>query len=456
MSRDKETQLSNQILLITILFLVISPLVLYVGFYVLMGFLDFTTNLINRHPSMSILCLFLTLATVVLLALSMERIVEGISDLVSRFPKPNFAKLVNRGDVKTLIKCLGNDRYYREALSALATIGPSAVDDLVEALRSEKREIPGRAEEALLKIAKESGSEGGIKSLVAALEDEFYSLSVRKSIVRILGEVDHPLTKDALVAASKVRDLKRLAIEALGKKKDPSLFETFCRALQSSSYEIRMSAAEALGEFKTKRAFKPLAKALNDEEPAVAIAACEALGKIRDPRALSKLEDLLSASDELQSAAAHALANFCEGDPPVSRAQDILRKALAHENPRVQTTAHRALGGVGFPDPVLKCWGCGRKYQLGVDAAVITDEGIAGSFAIRVGSPPTGGTQDSPDRVASPLRKDADITKHLEVVRRARSQGLPRLWRCEHCKTVNPYPWNKSQTGSIDFWRPYV
>jgi hypothetical protein len=95
----------------------------------------------------------------------------------------------------------------------------------------------------------------------------------------------------------------------------------------------------------------------------------------------------------------------------------------------------------------VTCSKCNREYRLGVDAAVVSDDGVGASFGVVVGSY-TGGTADSPDLVAS-LSPGSTPTlntlKEVARLERIRAAGTSRYWQCNLCKTVYPYPWARQR-----------
>jgi enamine deaminase RidA (YjgF/YER057c/UK114 family) len=110
------------------------------------------------------------------------------------------------------------------------------------------------------------------------------------------------------------------------------------------------------------------------------------------------------------------------------------------------------------PDPqaiIVVCTKCNRQYHLGVDAAVVSDEGVGEDFAVVVGSN-KGGGPDSPDLVA-PLAEgrtpSQDTLKEVERLQRFRAAATARYWQCNLCKTVLPYPWvSVGAKGSTAFY----
>jgi hypothetical protein len=131
-----------------------------------------------------------------------------------------------------------------------------------------------------------------------------------------------------------------------------------------------------------------------------------------------------------------------------------LRKAFVSRDMEAGARAPRQQQGreTATAEVVVSCRGCGRAYRLGVDAAVITDEGVASRFAVVsiVGGSLKGGTEGSPDLVdAYPLgeRPTSRILTEVARVRAARAAAAPRWWRCRPCGMTNPYPWTETNGG---------
>lgn len=141
------------------------------------------------------------------------------------------------------------------------------------------------------------------------------------------------------------------------------------------------------------------------------------------------------------------------------QAREVLR-ALAvdvPENPYegVKREASRGVAGSAskaghepsVPNLVVTCGGCQKTYRLGIDAAVVTSEGVAADFTRVIvvgGDKVRGGTREDPDLVApcadgsSPTKK---IVAEEERLLNARASGQGRYWRCNPCGKVNRYPW---------------
>ena len=134
----------------------------------------------------------------------------------------------------------------RRAIRALEKAGPSAVEPLVAALRSEKSRARAGAAEALGRI--KDGR--AVEPLIAVLQD-------------------------------KISNVRAGAAEALGKIKDGRAVEPLIAALDDKNPDVRSWAAKALGEIKDTRAVEPLMAALKDQDADVRHSAAKALAKIK-------------------------------------------------------------------------------------------------------------------------------------------------------------------------------
>lgn len=96
---------------------------------------------------------------------------------------------------------------------------------------------------------------------------------------------------------------------------------------------------------------------------------------------------------------------------------------------------------------VVTCEGCQKTYRLGVDAAVVTSEGVTANFMAVIvvgGDKVTGGTKDDPDLVApygEGRSPDAKMLAEVERLSSVRASRQARFWRCNPCGKTNRYPW---------------
>jgi hypothetical protein len=91
----------------------------------------------------------------------------------------------------------------------------------------------------------------------------------------------------------------------------------------------------------------------------------------------------------------------------------------------------------------VTCSKCHNEYRPGVDAAVVSDDGMGEDFGAVIGSY-TGGASCSPDLVTplTPGRQvPLDTLKEITRLERIRSAGTSRYWQGNLCKTAYPYPW---------------
>ena len=183
-------------------------------------------------------------------------------------------------EIQGLIQALEdkNVNIRRRAIRALEKAGPSAVEPLIGALRSEKSRARAAAAEAL------GGIEDvrAVEPLIVALEDDKIA-NVRAGAAEALGEIKDPRAVEPLIAAlqDKNPDVRSWAAKALGEIKDPRAVEPLIVALKDKTTHVRSWVAEALGEIKDPRAVEPLIEALQDENADVRNSAAKALAQIQ-------------------------------------------------------------------------------------------------------------------------------------------------------------------------------
>jgi len=106
--------------------------------------------------------------------------------------------------------------------------------------------------------------------------------------------MDHPQVEEH-IANLKDADpnVRRVAINALGKIGDASAVPALVKALGDEDYNIRWNAASALGEIGDVCAIPNLIKALNDKHASVRHGVATALGEFRDASAVPALVKVL-------------------------------------------------------------------------------------------------------------------------------------------------------------------
>ncbi len=113
-----------------------------------------------------------------------------------------------------------------------------------------------------------------------AKDDRIISSSVDKEALQAIINIGKPTVKP-LINALKSNNvyLRRNAVEALGKLKDPIAVEPLIEVLDDKDTYIRKNSAEALGEIGDHRAVMPLVKAIDDRKTCVRDASLDALKK---------------------------------------------------------------------------------------------------------------------------------------------------------------------------------
>ncbi|MFM7355074.1 MAG: HEAT repeat domain-containing protein, partial [Microcystis aeruginosa] len=122
---------------------------------------------------------------------------------------------------------------------------------------------------------------------------------VRRNAVEALGKIGSETAIPGLLKALEDSDddVRRKAAEALAKIGSETAIAGLLKALEDSYFEVRMSAAEALGKIGSETAIAGLLKALEDSDEYVRRKAAEALGKIGTETAMTELINRLKNPD---------------------------------------------------------------------------------------------------------------------------------------------------------------
>lgn len=180
-----------------------------------------------------------------------------------------------------------------------------------------------------------------VTPLIALLDDN--DPLVRRHAVEALGRIKDPEAVEPLIVVLNDSDplIRRQAVDALGNIRDSRAAAPLISVLSNKdeiSY-IRASAAEAIGEIRESSAVESLISALADKQWDVRSRAAKALGRIGDPRALEGLIVALRDGDAIVRAyAADAL-----GEIGHAKAVEPLYEALDDENKNVRQRVERAL-----------------------------------------------------------------------------------------------------------------
>ncbi|MEM3101511.1 MAG: HEAT repeat domain-containing protein [Candidatus Nitrosotenuis sp.] len=206
----------------------------------------------------------------------------------------------------------------KQAIITLDRINhPYTVDILIEALNNEDQKIRESAVDILGKIKVKDPRI--INILLKALNDK--NPRVRKMAILSLEKRDD-LNGDIINAISRLamndndRFVRRRAILALARLKNPQCIETLIHSLRDEFFFNRKASVIALGELKEVNAVEPLIALLKDDINGVRTEAAEALGKIKDPRAIEPLKWVaLHDKDSLiRDIAADAIKNITGKD----------------------------------------------------------------------------------------------------------------------------------------------
>jgi len=151
-------------------------------------------------------------------------------------------------------------------------------------------------------------------------------------------------------------DVRRSAVYAIGKLKDPTVGELLIEALKDKESKVRQSAARALGEIKVPRAVEPLIAALQDKDCDVRLEATEGLAKIKDPRAVEPLIKALKDENwNVRWSAAKALEKINPKWRETEEAKKwvpVFISDLKNEKPDIRARAAEALGELKDPRAV--------------------------------------------------------------------------------------------------------
>jgi HEAT repeat protein len=226
------------------------------------------------------------------------------------------------------------------ALDSLATLGPEADRQSIEALLAAATEQPALADavdrviagmgpagaEELVTLLRDNAYRTGatdalvrwgaaaVGSLVSALgsanDDDFFTL------VGVLERIRDPSVATALVGLLRGDDPEAqvAGIRALALVGSSGAATAIVPMLKSSASEVRLAAIEALGTLGDPAATDALVKLLKDKDVKVRTAAAKALGELGDRDATKALVASLKDA-KLSAAAALALAKLYKDDP---------------------------------------------------------------------------------------------------------------------------------------------
>ncbi len=187
-------------------------------------------------------------------------------------------------------------------------------------------------------------------SVVWQKDDKIMSSSIDREALQAIINIGKPAVKP-LIKAVKSNNvyLKRNAIEALGKLKDPLAVETVIEVLDDKDTYVRKNSAEALGEIGDPRAIMPLVKAINDKKTCVRDASLDALKKIinklNNINSLELITDLITH----ENLSVRKIAVESIKGKQSKRTAELLILAMKDENPEIRKMATDAILNIGKP-----------------------------------------------------------------------------------------------------------
>jgi len=265
--------------------------------------------------------------------------------------------LVSLGDkqaVEPLIKSLYDPDPDVQIFAAvfLKFLGASSAILPLSQLVNDKS-IEGRVRAVFLHVMARLNPEQIFEVLVKFLDDP--DIEVKGSAVEELGEsknlkATQPLLK-LLNDSNEAEEIRKEAIEALGKLGDKLAFESLLKAWKDESeISVQLTAVEALGNLGDKRAVEPLIEALKEKNSFVPEFAVIALDKLGDKRAVEPLIEVLLDQSRVTPKQAAAVALGKLASPEVIEA---LVKTLKAENWQLRKTVIKALDESGTDKSLL-------------------------------------------------------------------------------------------------------
>ncbi len=141
------------------------------------------------------------------------------------------------------------------------------------------------------------------------------------------------------------------AAKTLGKIRDSRVVKPLIDALKYKDWEVRWGATLALGEIRDRRAVLPLITILRDKDPEVRWGAADALGKIGDSRAVKPLLSAMKEEDWMSqlgpSLALDKINPSWRSSKEAKEAVPNFLEALHNDDERIRGNAASALGETG-------------------------------------------------------------------------------------------------------------
>ena len=250
----------------------------------------------------------------------------------------------------------------QKAIAKLASLGPNAIDPLVEALGStDKRESaayvdalaqlldalgkPNMPKQALLEVISAQKSRFAVRDLLSAA----YSLesSERTGVFKIIGEIADENSIDDLLPRLEGRDPVVLVhiINLLANFNRTDVQAALQRQLKDSSKFVRSAALSALARMDGPLDLPLVCSMLRDPDIEVQNKAVDLLVRANHPETVKYLVDVLKDENEFARRAAVEVLN----EVGTSKSVKHLLEVLADSDWWVRTRAADALGKIGGP-----------------------------------------------------------------------------------------------------------
>ena len=251
--------------------------------------------------------------------------------------------------IESLINSLiwGPKEIKEKSAIELAKIGEPAIDHLLPLLSHEDGSVRILAALTLCDI----GDGRLLDQFITFLKDN--STQLKKKAIEAIGKIGDPKTIDYLIGLFNDRDvhIRLSAIEALIKIGNASI-EKLLNALKDESEVVRESAVYALGKIMDEETIPRLLPLLSDKNIYVRMAAAQAIAN-KGVIAIKTLVNLLKDKNEtVREASTYALGEI--GD---KKTVSYIIEMLSDKDPFVKISAARALGKIGDEravEPLLK------------------------------------------------------------------------------------------------------
>ncbi|MBI4568196.1 MAG: HEAT repeat domain-containing protein [Planctomycetes bacterium] len=252
--------------------------------------------------------------------------------------------------------------------------------DLEKKAGGEPRPSPEDREQAVVPDKADAGGGGGQEGAAAratpaptaeapnALAEQL--ASIEKKVEEIAEGREASIKELAAQYADANSTVRKRAIKALGKMRDPQAIEVVRRAVRDPAPDVRKAAIEALGSLRLKEAIPDIGEALrSDPDHEVRRVATEALGEIGDLAAVPYLRNgLADVHHGVREHAAEAVGTIGDPDP-----FNELLPLLDDSDADVRENAAKALGQIGdrraIPHLQRKMDDPGEQIGVKVDSA---------------------------------------------------------------------------------------